>query len=116
MKAKISLTILICLFTAFSYAQNTTKTVKVGDVFTIAEVTGDNYKHINFPKNNFIVKKGGIADYSKVKGKKVEITSLKEKNGTTVATIKLVGNKRFFNSHKYLTVDIDEALNNKELL
>jgi len=37
-------------------------------------------------------------------------------NGKRVATIKLVERGKFFNSHKYVTVAIDEAIKSKELL
>lgn len=114
MKRKFLLALVFGLFTTVFFAQNSD--VKVGDVFVIEEVENNNYKHINFPKNNFIIKKGGIANYNKVKGQEVEITSIKEKkDGTLVATIKLTSDKAFFNSHKYLTVDIAKAIENKEL-
>jgi hypothetical protein len=45
------------------------------------------------------------------------ITSITEKNnGKKIATIKLLNSRKFFNSHKYIPVDIEEALKNKELL
>ena len=90
--------------------------VKVGDTFVINEVSSDNYKYIKFPKSSTVIKKGGVADYKLIVGKKGEVTSLKEKkNGTTIATIKLVSGKQFFKSHRYVTVDIAKAIENKEL-
>jgi hypothetical protein len=91
--------------------------VKVGDVFVIGEAYNNNYKHINFPKANLIVKKGGIASYKKIKGAKVTVTSVEEKkDGSVIATIKLASDQAFFNSHKYVTVNVDEAVREKELL
>lgn len=117
MKNYILLALFIGLFTTSIYSQNSTLNVTIGDVFTIAEVQNNNYKHINFPKANFIKKKGGISNYDAIVGEKVEVTSVKEKkDGTVVATIKLSSNKRFFNSHKYVTVDIAKAIESKELL
>ena len=117
MKNYILLSLLMITFSGVIYSQNSNSIVKVGDVFTIGEVDGNNYKYINFPKTNFIIKKGGIANYNRVKGEEVAITSIKEnKDGNLIATIKLTSEKYFFRSHKYITVQIDEAINEKELL
>ena len=103
-------------FAFFSLTISAQDKVKVGDTFVINEVSSDNYKYIKFPKNSTVIKKGGVADYHLIVGKKVEVTSLKEKkNGTTIATIKLVSGKQFFKSHRYVTVDIAKAIENKEL-
>lgn len=117
MRNHILFIVLISLFSGVIYSQSSNTSVKTGDVFVIGEVDNNNYKHIKFPKANFIIKKGGIANYNNVKGKKVEVTSIKEKkDGSLIATIKLTSNKNFFNSHKYVTVEISEAINQKELL
>ena len=115
MKKYLFLAVIFSLFTSSIYAQNSD--VKVGDVFTVGEAHNNSYKHINFPTANFILKKGGIASCKKIKGAKVMVTSVDtKKDGSVVATIKLTSNKSFFNSHKYVTVDIDEAIREKELL
>ncbi len=103
------------LFSVSISAQNKNTDVNVGSVFTIGEVEQDNYKYINFPKANFVIKKGGIVNYNLIRGKKVEVTSVKKKEKGTLATIKLVSGKRFFGSHKYVTVYIDKAIESNEL-
>lgn len=116
MKKTVFLFAVMAFFSLALTAQNSTSNVNVGDTFTIAEVDNDNYKYINFPKANIVIKKGGVVDYDKLIGEKVEITSIKEKkDGTKVATIKLVSGKRFFMSHKYVTIDIPEAISEGEL-
>lgn len=115
MKNKFLLAVLISFFSGIIYSQSSG--VEIGAIFTINKVDGNNYKHINFPKANFIIKKGGIADYTKIVGKQVEITSIKEQeDGSVIATIALTSKKSFFNSHRYVTVDIRDALNDKELV
>lgn len=117
MKNHILFALIISLFSGVIYSQSSNSIVKIGDVFVIGEVYNNNYKHINFPRANFIIKKGGIASYQNIKGEKVEVTKIKEKkDGSLVATIKLTSKKSFFNSHKYITVDINEAISTKELL
>ena len=111
-------TLLMCCFLSFSnYSQIASDQVKVGDTFTIAKVKMDNYKHIKFPRKNFIIKRGGIATYQNIVNQKVEITSLEEKkDGKIEATIQLKNGKYFFKSHKYIKVNLDEALKEKELI
>lgn len=98
-----------------SYGQRGSN-VEVGNVYMISNVKGNNYKYLKFPKSNFVIKKGGIVNYSKVVGQKVKVTSIKEKKGTKVATLVLVSGKKFFNSHKSITAKISDALDNKELV
>ena len=111
---KIIFSFLLLCFVSFSLSAQSS--VKVGDVFTIGEVAKDNYKYIKFPKANIVNKKGGVVNYNLLVGKKVEVTSIKEKkDGTKMAKIKLTSGKRFFKSHKYVTVHIDKAIESKEL-
>lgn len=99
------------------YAQNSTADYNKGDVFQIGSAHYGNYRHINFPRANFIIKKGGIPNYNTVKGQKVVIISIDEqRNGKRVATIKRVDSRKFFNSHKFVTVNMDKAIKHKELL
>lgn len=88
------------------YLINGADEVQVGDVFEIGMVQNLSYKHIKFPKANFILKRGGVADLKGVVGKKVLVTSVKmNKDGTTKVKIKRKDGKRFF--HRFLTVGAD---------
>ena len=117
MKKNILFTLLMIFFSGIIFSQSSNSSINVGDVFIIGEVSNNNYKHINFPRPNFIIKKGGIASYKNIPGEKVEVTSIKEKkDGSLVATVKLTSKKNFFNSHKYVTADISEAISEKELI
>lgn len=117
MKFNILFSFLFIFLSSIMYAQTSNSNIKVGDVFVIGEVENNNYEHIDFPRANFIIKKGGLANYNTIKGEKVQIKSIKEKeNGDFVATIELASKKRFFNSHKYVKVNINEAISQKELL
>ena len=90
--------------------------VKVGDVFEIGQPETNKYKHIKFPKANFIVKRGGTANYKRVEGQKVVVTSIKEKkDGTTLVKIKRTDGNRFFGSHNVVTADFKQALESGEL-
>ncbi|WP_435415824.1 dihydroorotase [Polaribacter aestuariivivens] len=114
MKNLIFTFLFVCSVSMFG--QNSSQTFNKGDVFTVQQVENNNYEHIHFPKANFIIKKGGIVNYSNIVGEKVEISSTKKNSkGELIATIKLASGKRFFNSHKYVSVNIEDALENKEL-
>ncbi|QLG44953.1 hypothetical protein [Costertonia aggregata] len=90
--------------------------VKVGDVYEIGRPNAPKYKHIDFPRPNFIIKKGGIANYKRVEGHKVVITSMKEKrDGTLQVKIKRADGKKFFNSHSVVSADFKNALKSGEL-
>lgn len=116
MKNKIILTVFISLFCSVIYAQSADMKINIGDTFMISEVQDNNYEHIHFPKENFIRKKGGLPNYENIVGQKVEVTSIKKKDdGSVIATVKLASGKSFFNSHKYITIDLKEAIDNREL-
>ncbi|WP_282179604.1 hypothetical protein [Maribacter stanieri] len=100
-------------------AQDTATTptsVDVGDVFEIGKPETNKYKHIDFPRENFIIKRGGIANYRQAHGEKVVVTAVKEKkDGTTQIKIKRNDGGRFFNSHTVVTADFKEAIDSGEL-
>jgi len=90
--------------------------IKVGDVLEIGRPDAPQFKHIDFPRANFIIKKGGIANYKTVVGNKVVVTDIKEKkDGTVVVKIKKTDGKRFFNSHPVVKADLKDALESGEL-
>ncbi|MBQ4913321.1 hypothetical protein J8L85_02645 [Maribacter sp. MMG018] len=94
----------------------TTTDVEVGDVFEIGRPETNKYKHINFPRANFIIKRGGIANYKSVEKNMVVVTSVKEKkDGSTEVKIKRKDGGRFFGSHTVVSVDFDDALQAGEL-
>lgn len=108
----------LSIFTLSLTAQSDTKAtdVKIGDIYKIGAPEKNTYEHINFPKPNIIIKRGGIANYNRVEGSKVVITSIKEKkNGTIEVKIKRQDGGRFFGSHKVIKADLNDALSSGEL-
>lgn len=96
--------------------QSLTDDVKVGDVFEIGRPESNKYKHIHFPRANFIIKRGGLANYKRVEGEEVVVTSVKEnKDGTTLIKIKRNDGGRFFGSHTVVPADFHKALAAGEL-
>ena len=112
--------VLLVLGTISVNAQNTKQIlqeeVEVGDILQIGEPDASRFQHIEFPRPNFIIKKGGIANYKRVEGDKVVVTSIKEtKNGTIEVQIKLANGGRFFRTHNVVTADLKNALESGEL-
>ena len=112
--------VLMVLGTISLNAQNAKQVVheevEVGDILRIGEPDASRFQHIEFPRPNFIIKKGGIANYKRVEGDKVVVTSIKEtKDGTIEVQIKLANGGRFFRTHSVVTADLKNALESGEL-
>ncbi len=91
--------------------------VKKGDLFKIGNTDSQTFKHIKFPKTNFIIKKGGIANYTNIIGKEVVITSVKEdKQGAIIVNLKKSDGGRFFGSHNVVAANLEGALKSGELI
>lgn len=115
-KFAIALLFSVSMLNAQNSANQEVTDVEVGDIFEIGKPEANMYEHINFPRANFIIKRGGIANYKRAEGQKVVVTSKKEKkDGTTQVKIKRTDGNRFFGSHTVVWVDLKEALASGEL-
>ena len=115
-KYAITLLFSVSMLNAQSTLDQEVTDVEVGDIFEIGKPEANTYEHINFPRANFIIKRGGIANYKRAEGQKVVVTSVKEKkDGTTQVKIKRTDGNRFFGSHTVVSVDYKEALASGEI-
>jgi len=90
--------------------------VKIGDVIEIANPSGSTYKYINLPRPNFLVKRGGIANFNKLKGQKIEISEIKTiKDCKIEVLVKRQDGKKFFNTLKTMSIDLDKAVETGEI-
>ncbi|UCD62392.1 MAG: hypothetical protein JSV59_03820 [Flavobacteriaceae bacterium] len=91
--------------------------VQVGDILKIGDTDAPRYKYINFPRANFIIKRGGVVNYKGLPGNKVVVTSVKEKmDGTLIVKIRKADGGRFFGSHWEVSADLKGALQTGELI
>lgn len=112
-----SFVLALCTLLVTAQTESSTINVRIGDTFEIGKVDGNSYEHINFPKDNFIIKRGGIASYKKIAGSKIMVESVDKKaDGSTVITIKQTNGNRFFGSHNTVSVDFDGAIKSAELI
>jgi hypothetical protein len=116
MKLIMTLFLALSLLTAKNNSKPNQQNPQVGDIYEIGKPETRTYRHINFPKPNFIIKKGGVANYKLAVGKKVIVTSVKKKkDGTNQVTIKREDGGRFFGSHTFISANFEEALEAGEL-
>lgn len=97
-------------------AQDNLKTVEVGDVLVLSEPAKETYKHIDFPRKNTIMKRGAIADFKNLVGKRVivsEISTLAD--GTKQVVLKREDGQDFFRFYPSVKGDLDKALAAGEL-
>ena len=88
----------------------------VGDILVINATSNTNYNHIDFPKLNVIVKKGGLANYKSVHGNHVVVTDVKIKNdGNVYVTLEKKDKTKFFGFVKQVNADYHKSISSGEL-
>lgn len=93
-----------------------TQNIEVGTIVTIEKPSTTDFNYIHFPRKNFIIKKGGIVNYHREFGEKVEIIALEtKKDGTRQARLKRTDGRKFFQSHASVWADIDQAIEAGEI-
>lgn len=114
---KYLVTTVFALIATFSInAQKTIINVKKGDLLEIIKPSSNEFKHINFPKKNFIIKRGGIASDKLVNGEKVVVTKVtKEKDGSTTIIIKPSDGSRFYKAISSVSVAFEKAIESGEI-
>jgi len=96
--------------------QNEQTTIEKGTVLTISEPVSDQYRYVLFPRKNFIIKRGGIANMKSVYGKKVEVVDFSyTDDGDTRVTLKRTDGRKFFRNFKTVDAYLEDALTAGEL-
>lgn len=96
--------------------ENKSANLKVGDVIEIGNPSTTKYKHIKFPRANFIIKRNGVADYKKALGQEVVITDVETiKDGDTRISVKRKDGRRFFNTVSNVSISLEKALEANEI-
>lgn len=110
------------LFTAFLFclitlqAQNTNYDVAVGDILILGNPSGSSYAHVDFPRKNIIIKRGAIANFKTLVGKKLLILQIEQdKNGNKIATLKPKDGRNFFRFFPNVKADLSKSIKSGEL-
>lgn len=99
-----------------SHAQESTQILVEGDIVTLGEPQGSDYQHIDFPRKNFIIKHGAIANFNALVGKKLVVEGIEmNKNGTPEAVLRRKDGLKFFRFYPTVTADVQGALVDGEL-
>ncbi|WP_157206424.1 hypothetical protein [Mariniflexile maritimum] len=114
---------LLCAFTTFVFANNT-KSIdsvqnepQVGTVLIINATSNTTYNHIKFPKLNTIAKRGHLANYKSVHGKRVVVKEIiKNNQGLTHVLLEKEDKTKFFGFQKQVKANYTKAIAAGELL
>ncbi|QLE01041.1 hypothetical protein HX109_05480 [Galbibacter sp. BG1] len=107
----------IAVFSFFAFAvQAQDKEVKVGDVLKINSISEQTYNHIDFPRKNIIIKRGGVPNFKSVYNNEVVVTDVATNNdGEQVATLKRTDGRKFFTSFPSVKANVTKAIAAEEL-
>ncbi|QLG45660.1 hypothetical protein [Costertonia aggregata] len=90
--------------------------VKIGDILILDNPSGSEYKHVDFPKSNIIIKRGAIANFNALVGEKLLVKDIvKNEDGTTKAVLERKNGRNFFRFYPSVTATLDNALTKGEL-
>ena len=109
------------LFTAFLFSVyllqgQAIDNIAEGDVLVLGEPSGSAYVAIDFPRRNIIIKRGAIADFKALIGKKLIVLRIEnEKNGNKIAVLKRKDGQNFFRFFPEVKANLSQALNAREL-
>ncbi|MBP0902275.1 hypothetical protein ACFSKN_17310 [Mariniflexile gromovii] len=114
--------LLLLLVSGFAFANNThplelkQNDPKIGDVLVINSTSNIKYNHIDFPQLNIIVKKGNVANYKSVHGKRVVIKEVvNHESGHTKVLLGNEDNTKFFGVVKHVEANYSKALSSGEM-
>ncbi|WP_147676221.1 hypothetical protein [Algibacter pacificus] len=100
----------------FCFALHANKNPEIGDQFIVNSPTGQSYKYVKFPKLNFLVKKGKLANYKNVKGNKVVVSHVETcDKGHTYVTLKKQDGSKFFGYLQSVKANYTKSLKSGEL-
>ena len=114
MKAVLLSLIVFSWFTLFT-PESELQEIQVNDVLVIQEPSGADFKHIHFPRKNFIIKRGGIATLTSLNGTKVVVEDVSYKDGATIIILSRMDGRKFFRAFPTVTAKFESALEAGEL-
>lgn len=89
--------------------------IQVGDTLILQKPENGSFKHVKFPKENIIRKRGGISDMNALSGTQVVVKGVVSKNDKTIIQIQRTENLRFFSILPSVKVHLEEALESGEI-
>lgn len=119
MKKLVYLLLLACSVSFASTQVNTdynNNDPEVGDILKISTPKNLSFKHIDFPRLNFIAKRGGLPSYKSVYEELVVVKKVTDNNGDTIVTLERKDGKKFFGYLKHVTANYTQSIDTGELV
>ncbi|MBT8256837.1 MAG: hypothetical protein KJO49_00075 [Bacteroidia bacterium] len=113
MKYILSFALLVIISLNVSAQQTSQKDFEVGDQVVLEESSNQQYQFVKFPKKNFIMKRGGVANIKGLYHTKLTIVKITE-SGEWVHLSKADGSK-FFNRYSTIKAHLPKAVEAGEL-
>ena len=113
---KISLNIILILCFGIFYGQEQNHPITKGDILVISGPSGSSYNHIKFPKKNSIIKRGAIANFNNLVGRKVVVDKIiTTDEGRRKVFLKREDGQKFFRFFPEVTCSLEKAIASGEL-
>ena len=112
---KTTIVIAFLLSIGMLQAQENPDVIEKGTVLTLGKVAASSYQHIDFPRKNIIIKRGAIANFNNLEGRKVVVEEVSSLNGKTTVILKRKDGRNFFRFWPTVSSDIEMALMKGEL-
>ena len=112
---KTTIVIAFLLSIGMLQAQENPDVIEKGTVLTLGKVAASSYQHIDFPRKNIIIKRGAIANFNNLEGRKVVVEEVSSLNGKTTVILKRKDGRNFFRFWPTVSSDIEMALLKGEL-
>lgn len=114
---KLSILILLLIFTGMSNAQENDKLVAKGDIIVLGIPEGHHYQYVDFPRRNIILKRGAVANFKALAHKDLVVEAIDMKrDGSTQVTLKRRDGINFFKFYPTVTANLEKALVEGELV
>ncbi|WP_295180702.1 hypothetical protein [uncultured Christiangramia sp.] len=109
--------LMICGLVSYQVnATNIDTNPEIGDRLLIQSPENTTYTAVNMPKLNFVVKKGGVANYKSVQNTLVEVVKISQnKEGENIVTLQRVDGAKILGLKKSVSANYDQALQIGEL-
>ena len=92
-----------------------TSSVSEGATFELVMPENGSFDRVAFPRKNFIIKRGGIADMKTVDGSTVVVQSVENKHGQVFLVLARQDGRKFFRHLSVVRAKWPEALEEGEL-
>lgn len=107
---------IIILFAGVAGLRAQTVSIQEGQVLELVLPDDGDFNHVDVPRKNFIIKRGGVPDMKTLDGNRVVVESIRESSRGTRVVIRRADGRKFFRSFPTLTAHWPDAADSKELI